>query len=210
MAILRRGRRSGLGFRERLHVLYCDDQARFREAFVKRHQQNFEVEPVESIAQLRSRLRNAQLLPDVVLLDLYHPRETADFEAARNTAEQKLAELTMKIDEVRQAVDEAWSPTGLSVLEEIRRHYPPEKLPIMIYTQRGLFLLDDDQMRRVEELDADWLLKDTDRLSDRTEATRISRVLYRSRSLRRVQRDVLLTVAGAVAGIVLSTLVAHL
>jgi lipopolysaccharide export LptBFGC system permease protein LptF len=59
--------------------------------------------------------------------------------------------------------------------------YPVHELPIAIYTQKGMLLLTDDQLRLVEELDGHWLLKK--KLSARTEKTRIDRLIAYDRKL---------------------------
>lgn len=97
-------------------------------------------------------------------------------------------------------VDRAWEPVGLDALEEIRAHFSPRKLPIMIYSQRGLFFLDETQMKRVEEVEADWMLKGR---GDHYEVQRIRRVIRESR-WRRPARDITIAAASVIAGALLS------
>ncbi len=87
-------------------------------------------------------------------------------------------------------VDLAWRPVAVEIAEEIRRYFPTHALPIMIYSQQGLFFLDDEQVRRIENADVDWLLKDSSRFSAAAEDVRIRRVVERSKSSKQMPRDV--------------------
>jgi hypothetical protein len=107
------------------------------------------------------------------------------------------------LDEVRDCVEKAWSPTAIDVLEALRREYPAHKLPIMIYTQRGLLLLNDGEIQRIEQADAEWLLKDPARISGATEAIRIRRFAEQAKASGKVSRDVKLTVWSVAASTVL-------
>jgi hypothetical protein len=92
------------------------------------------------------------------------------------------------------------------VAEEIRRHFPEHVLPIMIYSQKGLFFLDDEQMRQIESAEVDWLLKDNDRFSATTEDVRIRRVVERSKASKQMPRDVRIAIWSVTAGIIGSVL----
>jgi Predicted nucleotide-binding protein containing TIR-like domain len=120
-------------------------------------------------------------LPDVLLLDLYHPCEVDDAEALQAEAEAKLGDLNTMLAEVKTAVERAYSPAAIDVLEEIRRNTPARKLPTMIYTRRGLLLLDDADLRRVPGLDAGWLIKDPFRIQADTEGAYIEKFVERTR-----------------------------
>jgi len=184
-------------------ILYVDDQQRFLEQFVGDHLERFEVEVERDISNvlplLRSRRRRE--LPDLLLLDLYHDIDSeGDGRQERvEEAEAALRELGSVLDRVEEKVDRAWEPVGLDVLEEIRKHFTPRRLPIMIYSQRGLFFLDEDQMKRVEEVEADWMLKGR---GYHYEVQRIRRVIRESR-WRRPARDVTIAGVSVVAGALL-------
>lgn len=64
---------------------------------------------------------------------------------------------------------------GLTILEDIRRDFKAEDLSIIIYSQRGLFLLDDEKMRLFDDLDAHWLIKQ--QYEPVTERTRMNRIM---------------------------------
>ncbi len=189
-------------------VIYCDDQPRYLEEFRKRHDQDFRIETCERVQDVHARLSARGTLPDLLLLDLYHPRDTPNHEELARVANAQLRELSEKIREVKGHVDAAWAPVGIQVLREVRQHYPSRRLPVMIYTQRGLALLDDLQLREIEQLGAEWLIKDRERITPTTEAIRIRRHIELCRGSRRISRDVTIaavfSVVGAVLGVVLS------
>ena len=195
----------------KLHILYCDDQQRFLDAFAQRHADEFEVETLSDVSGVVRRLRESKRLPDLLLLDLYHPLDVADFESGRVAAEAKLQELRSKIAEVKPSVDRVWAPVATHVLDEIRTEFPSHKLPILIYTQRGLLLLDDGDLRAIETSDADWLLKDANRISAVTESIRIKKFVRLMRRQRQLDRDIVLgaifTFAGALLGVAASLVV---
>ena len=170
-------------------VVYCDDQQLFLDQFRNRHDQYYEIDDVNDTRELAELLKPPADLPDLVLLDLYHPRDNEpDFEERRKAAVDSLTKLDEQIEETNQAVLAAWEPRGLELLKLLRVDYgyPPEKLPIVIYTQKGLLLLDDSQLREVELHSAHWLLKD--RLSAHTEEIRIDRII--NSDLERTRRAV--------------------
>lgn len=143
-----------------VRILFCDDQARFRQGFVDRHSDHYEIIAVADIGGVSQKLTEMRTLPDLLLLDLYHPNMSGEEQPAKTAiAEASLADLDLQIDRTKAAVLDAWSPTGLAMLKLIRRRYPPSALPIALYTQKGLLLLDDAELREALQLNADWLLK---------------------------------------------------
>jgi CheY-like chemotaxis protein len=161
---------------DRKRVLICDDQERFIEQFKKNHSDYFDITPVRDVRQVIDELHGMKTLPDIVLLDLYHPtNEDEGFEVRRQKAEAELKKLNMQIDNTKRAVDATWQPLGIEILADIRREYTPQSLPVVIYSQRGLFLLDDAQVRSVEEHNGHWLLKN--QFCPRTEKMRMDRIM---------------------------------
>ena len=157
-------------------VMLCDDQPRFIEDFVQKHQEHYEIMTVDNSALLLDRINVLKIPPDIVLLDLYHPKDNnPDFEQRRVKAEEELSKLDQQIEITNQAVLATWEPHGIDVLREIRQLYSAKKLPVAIYTQKGMILLNDDQLRAVEQFEGHWLLKK--KLSARTEKTRIDRLI---------------------------------
>ncbi len=161
---------------EKKRVLICDDQDRFIEQFRKQHADFYDITAVRDIRQVLDKLHGMSPLPDIVLLDLYHPiSEDEGFEKRRQAAEAELEKLNEQIDRTKRAVDATWHPLGLDILKDIRSEYTARRLPVVIYSQRGLFLLDDEQVRLVEEYNGHWLLKN--QFGPRTEKTRMDRIM---------------------------------
>jgi len=161
---------------DRRRVLICDDQDRFIEQFKKNHSDYYDITPVRDIRQVLDQLHEMSSLPDIVLLDLYHPiTEDEGFEERRQAAEAELKKLNVQIDSTKRAVDATWCPLGLDILADIRKDFSPQRLPVVIYSQRGLFLLDDKQVRSVEQHNGHWLLKN--QFGPRTEKMRIDRIM---------------------------------
>lgn len=190
-------------------ILYCEDQENFRTDFIRRHENDFEVDTIPNVQDCIIHLKSLKKLPDLLLLDLYHPKDIINQEEVASLAAQQLQELTKKIREVKKFVDEAWEPIGIEALYEIRRHYPAHKLPVLIYTQRGLFLLEDDKLRALEKLDADWLIKDKERITPTTESIRIRRYIEKCKASRRPARDILIAFIFTIIGVALSMLFAN-
>ena len=85
-------------------ILYCEDQENFRHDFIKRHENDFEIKTISDIQDLILHLKKLKKLPDLLLLDLYHPRDISNQEEVASLAGQKLQELTEKISEVKNYV----------------------------------------------------------------------------------------------------------
>lgn len=169
-------------------VLLCDDQARFRDEFIRKHQAHYDIITVEDSASVIDKINQLKDLPDIVLLDLYHPKDdNSDFERRRLRAEAELSKLDQQIEITNQAVLDTWEPHGIDVLRALRQQYPMHKLPIAMYTQKGMILLSDDQLRAVEQFDGHWLLKK--KLSARTEKTRIDRLITYDKGLKNINKS---------------------
>lgn len=166
----------------RLRILYCDDNPQLLETFRTRHRARFDIETLVGLDYLWERLAElarGHNLPDLLLLDLYHPYESPSSNAKRKAAEERLGELTVEINEVRAIVNDAYLPSAVDALEGIRHSPATEHLPVMIYSRRGLLFLEDEQIRTIEALGAEWLIKDPLRIHPPTEAERIRRFVQR-------------------------------
>jgi predicted nucleotide-binding protein len=173
----------------RLRILYCDDQERFREQFKRNHGRRFDIDSLSDIGELLAHLHELEQLPDLLLLDLYHPLDVADAQARADAANGRLEDLTELIGDVKILVEDAWDAAAVPVLQELREHFPASELPVLIYTQRGLLLLDDSDLRQIEECDAEWLIKDK-HISPTTEAIRIEKFVRTAKASRfEVARD---------------------
>lgn len=196
----------------RLRIHYYEDQEEFRVKFKSRHRSHFDVETKDDVTTAVTDLlgRKRDDLPDLLLLDLYHETDPSlSDEVSRQRvaeAEAAIVDLDNAVRQVKQLVDQAWRPVGIDVAEEVRRHFPSHVLPIMIYSQKGLFILDDDQMRRIQDAEIEWLLKDSSRFSAATEEAWIRRVVDNSRNANRVPRDIRIAAWSVFAGLAGSAL----
>lgn len=160
-------------------VVYCDDQKRFLDEFIKRHEKFYEIHPLGDTRELLPTIEGLKELPDLVLLDLYHPKGQDDsFEEKKAEAENSLAKLDAQIAQTNKAVLEAWEPRGIEVLKQLREKYSENRLPVVIYTQKGLLLLEDNQLREIEQNGGSWLLKS--KMTAETEEIWIDRIIKRA------------------------------
>jgi hypothetical protein len=167
----------------RPRILYVDDSDKFRHDFAERHSGAYELEIIsdqgEVVPILRKEFGTGDW-PALLLVDLYYPRDTsAAGMAAIHEANVKLAEFNAFESGLRAMVMECYEPIGLSIVQQIREQYDSEVLPVIIYTQTGLLLLDEESIRQMELLRAGWLLKE--RYSVETEAMKILAVLRKHR-----------------------------
>jgi len=185
-------------------VLYCDDQQSFRDDFVRRHSNNMEIKTLSDIGEVINALDSTNFKPDILLLDLYHPLNIANQQEKAALAQKKLEELRDKITEVKKFVDQAWAPAAIDVLREIRRKYKASKLPVLVYTQRGLSFMDDKQLREVEKMDADWLIKDFQRVAPATEELRIKNHIRVWCKKKRFARDITIALIFTIFGSIIN------
>lgn len=200
-------------------IFYVDDQEGYRIRFKDRHRDKFEITDFEEPAKLLEALKETRQLPDLVLLDLYYPPKDCTKEAQQEKvrhARAQLNEFNKSIAALKKAVDDAWEPEGLFWLGEIRKKFPRQKLPVLVYTQRGLLLLEDKQLSEIEDNGADWLLKDPLqkekegavpllRTTETTEARRIAKVIdihraSRSQTIQKIIIAIMSIVLGAFLG----------
>ena len=181
-------------------LLICDDQERFITKFKNNHSNFYDIEEELDIRKLMDKIK--QHKPDLVLLDLYHPKDdNDDFEVRRQAAEAELTKLDEQIKKTKEAVEATWTPLGLEILQDIRKKYSSYELPVIIYTQRGLFLMNDEQVRLVEENKGHWMLKNE--YSGRTEKTRMDRIINSSEKVKKLRRYIIMA-SGAVLGLLIS------
>jgi hypothetical protein len=203
----RRRLRSG-----QIRVLYCDDDASSVARFVERHEGRLIIESLLEIDEVPRRLAGSGAdLPDAIILDLFHPIDADPTKWAAHHADVEAAVEAVRaaLDDLRKCVDRGLTPQALDVLEELRDSYTSRDLPVLIRTRQGLNILRDEDLRRVDDLDAEWLIKDEKRISAGSERTRIRRVVRRARAAPRMGRDVRLgavfCVASALLGALLSS-----
>jgi CheY-like chemotaxis protein len=160
-------------------IVYCDDQQRFRDLFLQRHGSRYDIVTLSDPADLLKTVEQLKKLPDLILMDLYHPRDDdPNHEKKKALAEISLAKLDAQLEETNKAVLSAWEPEGLEVLKLIRGKYSKSELPVVIYSQKGLMLLSDQELLDAEINGADWLIKK--KLSARTEQVALDRIMRRT------------------------------
>lgn len=192
---------------KKLKVLYCDDQRKFIDKFIERHGNNFDIQTISNIGDVYHTLRELKQLPDILLLDLYHPRESPNQKELEATANEHLEMFKNNMVDVANYINAAYHPVGIDVAREIREHYPASKLPILIYTQFGFLFLNDDKMRDIYQLHADFLAKDNERILPVTEEIQIRHAIKTCTCKRSIPRDVILTLIGAIIGAVIPHLI---
>lgn len=162
-------------------VWYFDDDAVSTEAFVGRHGGHFRVRTFTEIVDVLTELQRARLdstrRPDAILLDLYCPRPGVSPED-RAEADRNLAEFVRAEEELKGFVDAAWRPFGVDIVQTVREVYPEDRLPVVMHTQEGLFLLKDELVQELKDLGAGWLLKG--RFSPETDRMVIERLIMKS------------------------------
>lgn len=189
-------------------ILIADDEEAFRIAFVSAHADSgFSIEQISDIYTLPQKLTNASTLPDLVVLDLYRTLSLGTPQAEIDNAE--VDELIEKIEadtvELKTVVNRVKEPAAIKILREIRSIPRLAKLPVLIYTRQGLSLLSDEEFREAVHLGAEWMLKGR---STNAERAQMDAFLRRARQNRkRLERDVVLTIFGAILGVIFSVLV---
>ncbi len=141
----------------RKKILICDDQPKFINAFKEAHKDRpYKIEEEKDIRKLLERIEGDE--PDLVLLDLYHPKDDKnDFPNRLEMAEAQLKKLDEQIEETKKAVDSAWEPLGIEVLKKFRETY--KDIPVVIFSQTGPILLDDKQIQSVIINDGYFMMK---------------------------------------------------
>lgn len=146
-------------------VLYIDDKRRWLNEFETNHSSDYHLVLVQEAKDFEPTLKKMIASghePDIILIDLFLPKHNDKalrdkFEIPGNDAIDKL-EAT--IQEVRVPIFEAWEPYGVDMLRNARKLL--KDAPIIIYTQQGVSVVKDDQLREVSELHGEWLLKGRD------------------------------------------------
>jgi CheY-like chemotaxis protein len=140
----------------RKRILICDDQQKFIDAFKDAHKDHYKIEEETDIRKLAERIEGN--VPDLILLDLYHPKDDKkDFVQRLEEAEEQLEKLDEQIETTKKAVKDAWDSLGIKALKHIREKYG--EIPIVIFSQTGPILLDDEEIQSVITNDGYFMLK---------------------------------------------------
>ncbi|MDR2861939.1 MAG: hypothetical protein LBV07_05270, partial [Syntrophobacterales bacterium] len=162
-------------------ILYCDDDPEEIKKFKTNHGNRFEIETLTGWHDFELKLEEliAQgKIPDIILIDLFHPKhDDESIQVQRNIeAKEALDQLKENIAQTKKIVESAWLPHGLEMLEQAgttlkraREQYhnrdipvPVEleiPIPIAIYTKQGISLVDDRELEYVATHKGKWILK---------------------------------------------------
>ncbi|MFH0771331.1 MAG: hypothetical protein V1933_01785 [Candidatus Omnitrophota bacterium] len=191
-----------------ISVLFSDDEKAFQNTFVAAHEASgFHIEHTDDIYSVPQKLRTARKLPDLVVLDLYRTEAqpgTKEADAANADIDRCLDKLKRVLGELKTLVDRTKTPAAIKVLREIRACPRLVDLPVLIYTRQGLSVLSDEDIRDAIHLGAEWMLKGR---SPELEAAQMRAFLWNAQQRRkRLKRDVVLTILGAILGAAIGAL----
>ena len=193
-----------------MRVLYVDDEQRALDAFAAAHARDgLSVECCQDSRRVPELLssRSRRELPDILVMDLYATTDAANSPEAQQTNE-RVDELVARIAAVRtelaELVAKAKTPAAIDVLRQLREAAETKDLPVILSTREGLALLGDDVVTQSLDMGAEWMVKGR---APGTERAMMNRVYSKSlASRRRLRRDMILTVFGAVLGAALGAL----
>ena len=149
-------------------VFYCDDKEQWIKKFKSRHRKQFEIKSITKgldFKQSLEKLLEQGREPDVILIDLFHPKygdddDPAEKEKAEREGNAAIDELEAAVKKAREYIYKAWDPYGLDMLEQARDLCPD--IPIVVYTQQGLALVNENELGRASDAKGEWLLKGRD------------------------------------------------
>jgi len=164
------------------NVWYWDDDQDWLDKFEQKHQGRFRVKRFRDFLKLFDALQkakpNSPNWPDILLLDLYTPLSVHDDidQQILNQTNEKLGKFIDRERKLKKYVDRAWISDGVDIANTVRKDYTFEQLPITIYTQRGLVLLEDEWITTLETKGIGWLLKG--RFDKETERLMLNQQIY--------------------------------
>jgi hypothetical protein len=148
-------------------------------SFKLTQQKYFDIDVCNDIHALPQVLREKDqqgALPDVLLLDLFSIKDGLEsdeyFLRKRAIIDEEVEAIRKLIIETSHKAREILRPYGIQYLELVRKTYPEYKLPILLWSRLGPFILDSDEAAIVEKYDADSLLKLLDRSQQRRKIER--------------------------------------
>ena len=144
------------------HIFFCDDKEKWTENFKKLHGNEFEVTTTNKSREFKPELEKlikAGEKPDIILIDLYHPRNPPGpvQDALNVTGQAAIDRLKEAIKEEKKHIEAAWAPDGFEMLKDARKLCPD--VPIAIYTEQGLTLAGDEELIKVSTERGEWMLK---------------------------------------------------
>lgn len=162
------------------HIMLCEDQESYRIEFIKNYKKYYKISVVTDINNLIEELykkKKQKDFPDLLLLDLYHPK----YEGT-NIKKQidSVTALDKKIKSTNKIFGNILLPKGLEILKNLRtrKAFRYGKLPIAIYTKKGLALLDEKEIISADKHNAHWIIKENN------EKSRIDQIIYTEKTNR--------------------------
>ncbi|MDR2579063.1 MAG: hypothetical protein LBC70_09720 [Chitinispirillales bacterium] len=95
--------------------------------------------------------------PDIILIDLFHPR-TQD-PSVLAAGEAAIENLQAAIEDAKEPIYRAWEPCGFDMLRDARMLKECADIPIAIYTEQGLTLAGNIELQKVSQENGEWMLK---------------------------------------------------
>jgi hypothetical protein len=164
-------------------IFFCDDKLKWTGQFKNRHgghlegdeidvlkstmgksfiidksEKEFDVETINSCTNFEpelKRLLKTGKKPDIILIDLYHPKTTD--QAILDAGDAAIKQLDAAIKAAKPHILMAWDPNGFALLETARKLCPDT--PIAIYTEQGLTIASDGELQRVSRQKGEWMIK---------------------------------------------------
>jgi hypothetical protein len=143
-------------------ILYCDDEETTRNKFKNDHSDEFNIEIEPDINTLIRKLLSRKTLPNLLVLDLYHPNAEVDLSEAQKLNEEiniTVQEINRLIKVAKQQNEPLFKPRAIRILKEIRDSPKLSKMPVLLYTRYGICTIDDEEIKEAISLSAEWLLK---------------------------------------------------
>lgn len=152
---------------ERISVMLCEDMKVFRDDFFETQQNHFKhIEWCQDIHLLIPRLRalnRSGNLPDLLLLDLFSRKagvpDDGKFREARDEIDRDVKGICNLLIETGEKARQILAPQGVKYLNDIRSEFPEYRLPILLYSRLGPYLLEPEEAATVDRCNAEFLLK---------------------------------------------------
>lgn len=152
--------------RRKLSVLLCEDMKDYADRFYEKQHSYFHVTRCDDVHSLIDDLRECERndsLPDVLLLDLFSRRDDVEEDERFREKRQKIdADVKLICEKLRSTGKDAreiLSAHGIDILKDIRKEFPEHKLPILLYSRLGPYILQPEEAADVDEYNAEFLLK---------------------------------------------------
>lgn len=149
-------------------ILYFDDEDEYVSTLEEEHGETYQIVHKDDIGQLKNlldKLEGTKEWPDLLLLDVYWPKTKkldSEVQSVRDETQKALkGRVEPEIHNLNEVYTKMFTPIVVDKwLEIVRKKYGPEKLPIVLYSSKGHFLLyDDDWLSKAIKYNVDWIFK---------------------------------------------------